>query len=123
MRDYLLITGIACAILGFIVHDLWYVAFPALIVSLMLSPSGRRADGQKKLPGPFGWILDEIVIAIKMKNCPHCGNKVLKTDTICFFCKKEINEEDSENLENVEDSEKTGTEFNENDENTDNKKS
>jgi len=113
MRDTLLILGIVCAIFGFILHDLWYVAVPSLVISFLIGPSGRRPDGQKKLPGPLGWALDEIIIAIKMKNCPHCGYKVLKKDTICFFCKKEINspaeipeletQADDEEAENKED--------------------
>jgi len=113
MRDTLMLLGIVCALFGFILHDLWYVAVPSLVISFLLSPSGRRPDGQKKLPGPLGWVLDEIIIAIKMKNCPHCGYKVLKKDSICFFCKKEINvpaeipeqEEQiqDENIENTED--------------------
>lgn len=103
MRDTLLVLGIVCAILGFIVHNLWYVAIPSLVLSFLVSPSGRRPDGQKHLPGPLGWILDEIIISIKMKDCPHCGYKVMKKDKVCLFCKKEIDpdlekKEDSENI-------------------------
>lgn len=91
MRDTFLVLGVVCGILGLILHDLWYVAVPALILSFLMSPPGRRPDGQKRLPGPLGGILDEIIISIKMKNCPHCGYKVLKKDTICFYCKNDIN--------------------------------
>jgi DNA-directed RNA polymerase subunit RPC12/RpoP len=94
MRDTLLVLGIACLIFGFVAHDLWYVAVPALIMSLAMSPSGRRPDGLKRLPGPFGWILDEIVISIKMKDCPHCGHKIMKNEKVCLFCKKEVEESD-----------------------------
>lgn len=99
MRDTFLVLGIVCAILGFFVHDLWYVAIPAFMISSMLTPSERRADGQKKLPGPFGWLLDEMVLSIKMTKCPHCGHKVLKKDTICLYCHKDIHMEPEEHQE------------------------
>lgn len=117
MRDTLLILGIVCGLLGFILHDLWYVAFPALILSFLISPPGRRPDGQKKLPGPLGWVLDEIIISIKMKNCPHCGYKVLKKDTICFYCKNEINapvQSDEEDEEAYDENEETKDETDDN---------
>lgn len=89
MRDSFLVITIVFALFGLAFHWLWNIALIAFIAGLCFPPGGVRPDGKRKSSGPLGLFLDYIVISAAMKNCPHCGRKIMKKDAVCYFCHNE----------------------------------
>jgi len=88
MKSFFSILTICLIAIGFIVPLAWGAAIVTCLLALTCAPPGRREDGKKKSGGLLGGLIDDIVISGKMRDCPHCCKKIMKSASKCPYCQE-----------------------------------
>jgi len=89
MRNFFAAATIGLIILGFIIPMAWAVITGMLAIGS--APTGRREDGKKRTGGLLGGVIDDIVVASKMIDCPFCKAKIEKGVQKCKHCGEWVN--------------------------------
>ena len=83
MRIFFILLTVGLIVIGFINPFAWIGAVIAGVLAMLSAPSGTRADGKRRTGGLLGGVVDNIVIASKMQECPNCKAKIMKDASKC----------------------------------------
>lgn len=90
MRNFFIGLTVILILIGFAFPPAFIGALLTAFIAVGAAPPGVRADGKRKTGGLLGGAWDAAVIASKMRDCPHCMQKVHKDATRCNHCQGEI---------------------------------